>query len=587
MKAISSQRKKYYIGLGCTFHDPAIAILDEEGNVLFAEATERNLQCKKASGIVCDEIKYTKNLLRKYCSDGSEFVISYSWSKQYLNKLFFQYLCGILKCKELALNYLFRGIQPYVLTGYDLIGLEYLQCGSISQAGHSFKKLLHSLSPGCSVKNVYHQHHLTHASYGCYTSPFDNALCVVLDGYGQNGSLGIYRFHENKIDCVFEQKNWASIGFVYALVTRLCGFDSFAGEQWKVMGLAPYGKLNTTFYSLLKSLIKVKDHSFKFTLYKKWINTLREISSTMNPNDLSFSESADLAYTGQLFFSEIMGELFNNIYKLGNTDNLIFTGGCALNSSFNGQILAKTRFKNLYIPPAPGDDGNALGTALLSFYKQNPCTQSLHKNHSPYLGSSINSQTLANFLKYSGIQKVKFLPGKICEIAASLLADGKLIGWVQGSAEFGPRALGNRSILADPRSKEMKDKINGTIKFREDFRPFAPAIIHEFGSEYFDDYVASPFMEKTFTFKKSVICKVPAVVHIDNTGRLQSVTKEMNPKFYNLIYYFYLQTEIPLLLNTSFNKMGKPIIHSVEDAISVFYSSGLDALIIDDYLIEK
>jgi carbamoyltransferase len=141
-----------------------------------------------------------------------------------------------------------------------------LQCCSISQAAILSKNYYIHYHLACSVKNVYYQHHLTHASYGCYTSPFDNALCVVLDGYGQNGSLGIYRYHQNKIECVFEQKNWASIGFIYALVTRLCGFDSFAGEQWKVMGLAPYGKLNSTFYSLLRSLIKVKDHSFKFTL---------------------------------------------------------------------------------------------------------------------------------------------------------------------------------------------------------------------------------------------------------------------------------------------------------------------------------
>jgi carbamoyltransferase len=315
------------------------------------------------------------------------------------------------------------------------------------------------------------------------------------------------------------------------------------------------------------------------------INSLEEIS--VQKNNLTFKEKANIAFTGQLVFSEIMTELLNNIYKFTNCDNLIYTGGCALNSSFNGQILQKTKYKRLYVPSAPGDDGNALGAALLSYYKHNIHKNSTHRNLSPYLGSTISSCSFNNFLTYSGIKKIKFLPGRICEVAASLIVEGKLIGWVQGRAEYGPRALGNRSILADPRSNDMKEKINRCIKFREEFRPLAPSILHEYGQDYFENYHESPFMEKTFTFKKEVLHKVPAVVHLDNTGRLQSVTKEANNKFYHLIQFFFFKTNIPLIVNTSFNIMGKPIIHTLEDAISVFYTSGLDALIIGDYLIEK
>jgi carbamoyltransferase len=175
----------------------------------------------------------------------------------------------------------------------------------------------------------------------------------------------------------------------------------------------------------------------------------------------------------------------------------------------------------------------------------------------------------------------------LAERTATLLADGKIVGWIQGRAEFGPRALGNRSILADPRSPSMKNKINSTIKFREEFRPFAPSILHEYGNEYFEDYDYSPFMEKTFYYRKEVINKIPAVVHVDNTGRLQSVKKEMNEKFYSLIKSFNDKTGVPLLLNTSFNIMGKPIIHTMEDAIGVFFTSGLDVLVAGDYVIEK
>jgi carbamoyltransferase len=408
-----------------------------------------------------------------------------------------------------------------------------------------------------------------------------------MDGYGEKGSFSVYTYSNNIINTKFEQRNLASLGFIYALITRLCGFDSFNGEQWKIMGLAPYGKLDKSCYDLLKSMVKVKGHSFKFTLFRPWLNALRELSKRHCNKKQSFKQIADLAYTGQLFFSEVLGELLKNTYKINRSQNLIFTGGCALNSSFNGQIVEKTDYKRLYIPPAPGDDGNALGAALLSFYKEYGHKKSLHQNHSPYLGSSVSDDVLSKFLKFSGIRDIRYCPKDICEQTASLLVEGKLIGWVQGRSEFGPRALGNRSILADPRSADMKDRINSYAKFREGFRPFAPSILHECGPEYFEDYDESPFMERTLFFKKEVLHKVPAVVHVDNSGRLQSVKKELNPRFYNLIQSFYLKTGVPLLLNTSFNTMGKPIIHSVEDAIGIFYTSGLDALVIEDYIICK
>jgi carbamoyltransferase len=190
-------------------------------------------------------------------------------------------------------------------------------------------------------------------------------------------------------------------------------------------------------------------------------------------------------------------------------------------------------------------------------------------------------------LKFGQQSKVFHFPQTIAEETAKLLAKGALVGWFQGRAEFGPRSLGNRSILADPRPASMRDKINSRVKFREQFRPFAPSILDEYGHAYFEDYQQSPYMERTLRFKKTVYDKVPAVVHVDGTGRLQSVTSQWNPLYYQLIEAFRRMTDIPLLLNTSFNVMGKPIVHSVEDAVSVFYTSGLDVLVIDDYMIVK
>ena len=190
-------------------------------------------------------------------------------------------------------------------------------------------------------------------------------------------------------------------------------------------------------------------------------------------------------------------------------------------------------------------------------------------------------------LKFGQQSNVFHFPQSIAEETAKLLAEGALVGWFQGRAEFGPRSLGNRSILADPRQASMRDKINSRVKFREEFRPFAPSILDEYGDEYFENYQQSPYMERTLKYKKAVCHKVPAVVHVDGTGRLQTVKYEWNPRFYQLIEAFRQITDIPVLLNTSFNVMGKPIIHSVEDAVSVFYTSGLDVLVIDDYMIVK
>ena len=274
---------------------------------------------------------------------------------------------------------------------------------------------------------------------------------------------------------------------------------------------------------------------------------------------------------------------------MGLSDNLVLCGGCALNSSYNGQILERTPFQHLYVPSAPADDGNAIGAALLA-----RADDGGHKNRSnsfafqtPYLGSSADRDRLERLVERGKLPNLRHLPEKIYEETAKLLAGGKLVGWMQGRAEFGPRSLGNRSLLAAPYPAGMKDKINAAVKFRESFRPFAPSILHEFGHQYFENYRESPYMERTLKFRPHVIDRVPAVVHVNQTGRLQTVKREWNPRFYALIEAFYELVGIPLLLNTSFNIMGKPIVHSIEDAIGMFYTTGMDVLVIEDYLIVK
>jgi carbamoyltransferase len=282
-----------------------------------------------------------------------------------------------------------------------------------------------------------------------------------------------------------------------------------------------------------------------------------------------------------------MTMLLKNLAAMGLSENLVLSGGCGLNSSYNGMILERTPFKQLHVFAAPADDGNAIGAALLAYRRDHPEWVPTPAVHSPYLGSSLSREVLKNMVRFDGGKHVTEHQGTIHKVAAKALAEGKIIGWAQGRAEFGPRALGNRSILADPRQPDIKDRINGRVKFREEFRPFAPAILHEYGPEYFEHYQDAPYMERTLRFRPEVIDRVPGVVHVNRTGRLQTVRREWNEQYYDLVKEFHALTGVPVVLNTSFNVMGKPIIHSVEDALAVLHTTGLDAVALEDYWVEK
>jgi carbamoyltransferase len=352
-----------------------------------------------------------------------------------------------------------------------------------------------------------------------------------------------------------------------------------------VMGLAPYGKKNQRAYDLMQRSLVVK--GLRIESHPERAVAWTELVKFGRKPDAPSSDAADLAHTVQLFFSDIMSELLPRLYELRISDNLVLGGGCALNSSYNGQVLARTPFRHLHVNSAPADDGNSVGAALLAYQEDHPGERRPKVFQSPYLGSTMSEEVLDNVRRFNPTLRFSTWPNQISKKAAELIAGGAIIGWVQRRAEFGPRALGNRSILADPRPANMKDAINARVKFREEFRPLAPSILHEYGEEYFIDYQESPYMERTLLFREAVRDRVPAVVHVDGSGRLQTVKREWNERYYDLILEFHRITGVPIVLNTSFNVMGKPIVHSVEDAIGVFFTSGLDALIIDDCLIQK
>jgi len=588
---------KYYLGVANTFHDSSLALVDSEGNIVFAEANERYLQYKRAVNTSPEPYVRIENLLLEYTEPGAEITVAYTWSQSYED-----YIKGIMDEQG------FAAFRDYIeSTPIDqvpeLIRDHYFSSAffinsALASSRLSGLNLQFGLSQLSERNRIYlgttrkYDHHLTHAATACYTSPYPEAACAILDGYGEGCAYHCYTYKDNKISELAGQaqkygSNSGSLGFFYMQICKLCGFGLFHGEEWKVMGLAAYGKLDPALYELLKSLIHVEGLDIVQADMSDCLDIYRALEKYRYMDGESYLNVAELAHTAQAVFSEIVYDYLTNLHEMTGLENVVLGGGCLLNSSTNGQIIEHTPFKNAYLFSAPGDDGNSIGAALLGFYEDHADKQRIPAFQSPYLGSSIAADKLKALKKYGPGSRMRESDENISAIAANYLAEGKIIGWVQGRAEFGPRALGNRSILADPRSEFIKDRINADVKFREAFRPFAPSILHEYGADYFENYQETPYMERTLKFKQAVLDKVPGVVHVDGTGRLQTVKRSWNNAFYELIDAFYRLTGIPLVLNTSFNVMGKPIIHTAEDALAVFYTSGLDVLIIEDMIIEK
>lgn len=574
--------RRNYIGLTSSPHDTAMAIVNPEGTIVFAEATERYHQNKRAWNCPPDDIIRMEKIIKKYCEKEADLVISHSWTRRFINKIP-EMQAGLASAQT--------RLSPSGYWAFSNIisGL----ANNAAQAGNNIQFQYQQINPNNKIIERSYDHHLTHAAASCYSSPFNEGLCVIIDGYGENSTSAVFHYENGNLTRISDiGPSIGSLGIYYELLCTLCGFDPIKGEQWKVMGLAPYGKYDEKIDQFLRSFIKVQRCRIEngsnslFGIPKKEFES--KIDEMRKCYKGSPHKAADLAFTGQKIFNDIMEELLNNLYQQHNvSDNLILGGGCALNSACNGLILERTPFKKLHVFSAPADDGNALGAALLAYYEDNPPTRAPAELMSPYLGESMSSKTLENLKQFGNLRSTLSPGKKIEEKAAELLSEGKIIGWVQGRAEFGPRALGNRSILADPRSPDIKDRLNAMVKFREEFRPFAPSILHEYGDEYFENYQETPYMERALRFRKEAANKVPGVVHVDGTGRLQSVKRELNEKYYDLIAAFNKLTGVPVVLNTSFNVMSKPIIHTVEDAVATFFTSGLDVLVIEDQMFEK
>lgn len=574
----------YTIGLATTFHDPAIAIIGPGGEVLFAEATERYLQYKRAPNCEPDSAPRMEGLLKRYIPKDAEVTIATSWGEDFTG-----FLDQMARAGSFTLDALLK-LSPELNRSLVPERTERALIASLHSAQQrAGMGVLLGLDRAHGKANVTglkrYGHHLSHAAYACWSSPSDNATCLVVDGMGETGASAIFALEDGRLREVKRHRGRESIGFYFGLVTDLAGFDQAKGEEWKIMGLAPYGTTDPELMALLRKLYQIDGDKLSFAKADVVQAVAAEILAR-RPADALDQGWADLARCGQDVFAEMMEALLAEAAALVPSENLVMAGGCALNSSFNGKIAGRHGFSTVFVPSAPADDGNAIGAAWLAHAEANPDWRAPKGPLTPYLGSHVSTEPFERMQLWEKRLR-KLAPDEIAPVTAKLLTEGKLIGWVQGRAEFGPRALGNRSIIADPRPADAKDILNAKVKYREAFRPFAPSILAEHAADWFENYQDAPYMERTLVWKEAVRQRVPAVVHEDATGRLQSVTSERNPRYHALISAFHDLTGVPVILNTSFNIMGKPILHTAEDAILMFYTSGLDALVIEDWLLVK
>lgn len=441
------------------------------------------------------------------------------------------------------------------------------------------------------------EHHLAHAAFAYCTSGFDSSDIIIVDGVGEWATTSIFKAHHNKIEVVSEKHFPDSIGLLYSSFTQFLGFR-VNSDEYKVMGLAPYGERDTEetnrFIDLITSnIVDIKDDGsidlnlayFKFHYSDRMIpiakwEKLFGIKSRTGGRDITQSHK-NLALAIQLVTEDILHRIVLSA-KSNYDDNLCLSGGVALNCAVNGSLLKKEVYKNIYVPFAPGDCGCSIGAAMA--YSLLTSDEAQYSS-SPYLGPEYSNSEISFALQQSEFQFMEFDDlDKLCLETARLIDKGNIIGWFQGRMEVGPRALGNRSILADARKANMKDKVNSRIKFRESFRPFAPSVLAEYADQVFNAHIESPYMMFTVPVKTD---SLPAITHVDGTARIQTVTKSDNPLYHRLLSAFYRLTGCPAILNTSFNVMGEPIVCSPADALVTFKKSGLDYLMIGNYIVSK
>jgi len=448
------------------------------------------------------------------------------------------------------------------------------------------------------------EHHQTHVAAGFLISPFEESAVLSVDGMGDFTST---------LTAHARGSSWSehdrvyfphSIGFLYSTLTMYLGFPYY-GDEYKVMGLAPYGE--PEFAEQIRKMIRPCGDTFElnldyFTHHKRGVKMnwndgapivepfhsqrlIDELGPPRDKDEPMTSRHDNIAKSLQVVTEEIILQMLNRLYDKTKTKNLCMTGGVAMNSVANGKITSQTPFENVYIPAGAADNGTSFGAAFYVWNHVLGKPREFVQDHA-YWGCESSDVECSAAIEQAGLPLDRCEQQELLERTTDLLLDGKVIGWFQGRMEFGARALGNRSLIADPRRTDMRDIINLRIKFREKFRPFAPSILEEHVADWFEIDEPAPYMEKVFPIRKEKHAEIPAVTHVDGSGRLQTVSKQTNPLYHALISNFYEKTGVPIILNTSLNE-NEPVVRTPAEAISCFLRTDMDALVLGNCLIDR
>lgn len=566
------------LGISAYFHDSAAALV-KDGAIIAAAEEERFNRIKHYNGF--------PTIACKFCLEHSGVTIND------VDKVVF-YEKPFLKFERIIrshINYAPKGLRTF------LKAMPTWLKDKLNMRSTIMRELKDAFGFSPSVEFCHH--HLSHAALSYYTSPYESCAILVIDAVGEDATTSIIKATRNSFEIVENQVFPHSLGLLYSAFTYYLGFK-VNSDEYKVMGLAPYGDKKSEEYKSFKETIvndivtihdggniELKEQNFAFMYADRMVkdNRWQRLFGIpkRKPNEPLTFTHANIALTIQDVTEEIMLKMARYAKDITGEENLCVVGGCALNCAAIGKLYLSSKSGSVYVPYAPGDDGAAIGCALIASGSKDRKAS----NRVPYWGPSYSDDEVRNTLVATNLQYEYIAEYKeLCHIVAQELANSLIIGWFQGRMEFGPRALGNRSILADPRQSYMKNKVNAMIKFRESFRPFAPAVLAEHANDIFECDVESPYMSTTFKLKRNQQ-EYPAITHVDNTSRIQTVSSLQNEKFYELLNAFYELTGCPLLLNTSFNVMGEPIVCSPSDAIRTFTESGIDILVINNFIIRK
>lgn len=562
----------YILGISCGYHDSAAALI-KDGKVLGAVEEERFTGLKHDSSFPINTINWLYSEF-KITGEDVSVICFYDNPKVKLQRI-------KKTTKQIPFSNIFKRSEIISRNKKQFEEFE--------------KQMIQITHPDVIVN--YGDHHLSHAAYSYYTSPFDKSTILTVDGVGEWETTATYYGEGNKITKISSINFPHSLGMIYSAFTAFLGFKPNEGE-YKVMGLAPYGDYKKYFEKFSKLISPTSDGGFvinmKYFTYN-WSDTHmfnEKLSSLLGmsnrlPEEEITQDHKDLASTLQHEYESYFFRLLNKLYVNKSTHNICLGGGCAYNGTANGKVLNKTYYKNMWIPPAPSDSGSAIGCALY-YYFNNGGTRR-QDNTNPYLGPGYNREEIKNILDTFS-DKINYtfkLDNELIPLISKQITDGNVVGWFEGKSEFGSRALGNRSILANPCDPQMKSRVNKVIKKREGFRPFAPIVKFEEQHKYFDYIKDVPYMNQVVQVKEEHQKYLPAITHIDGSARIQSMTGKRHRRMHMLLTQLQKDNGYPIVLNTSFNLKDQTMVLDPKTAIETFLNCEMDTLVLQNFIVNK